>query len=341
VLKRIRNGERMPTVAELAAQYPHSRATVNRALRSLAEQGYLRLDRGRGIHLQQSHQILRIGLLVGPSLLETPTQPFAALLARGAREFFDARGIEHRLYIERPELLREGIPCKNLRRDLEAEWLHGLITAQCNAPGSFHYSALWRRRALPLVNIGTHHRVAHHVSTRPEAALRLALEVVRERGGRRVAVFGSGAPSEKRARALLEGYGLEAEEEWFARTGRGVGPEEQGYLNTQLLWSRPRRPDSLVVLDDVLAKGVMQALLELGVRVPEELHLVHHANRGSGIFYPISAPRVEYEPTDFIERAADLVLALVAEPSLSPKSEAVEPRLRLEDGSIRQEVAAG
>jgi DNA-binding LacI/PurR family transcriptional regulator len=114
-----------------------------------------------------------------------------------------------------------------------------------------------------------------------------------------------------------------------------VAAEERGYLDTRLLWEAREKPPALVILDDVVAKGAMQALLELRVRVPEDLCLVHTVNRGAGIFYPLAAPRVEYDPADFVGRAADLLLELLAEPELPPRTVYVTPRLRLEDGTIR------
>jgi len=341
VLRRIRAGEwavgeRMPTVADLAGEYPHSRATVNRALQTLAEQGYLSLDRGRGIHVRQNRRVIRIGLLVGPSLLEQPTHPFAALLARAARDHFDTEGVDHRLYIERPELLKEGIPCRNLRQDVEAGWLDALITAQCNAPGSLHYAPLWRRKAVPLVDLGAHHGIPHCVCGGGDTALHLALELIRERGAREVAFLSyTGADETKRER-LLDRHGLRTRPEWFRRSQGGLAAEGRGYMDTKLLWQNDAKPDALLVLDDVVAKGAMVALLEAGVHPPRDLCLVHHANRGSGIFYPIDAPRVEYDPADYVAKAADLALALVRDPQLPPRTERVEPRLRLEDGTIRE-----
>ena len=59
-----------------------------------------------------------------------------------------------------------------------------------------------------------------------------------------------------------------------------------GYRTARELLRRPQPPDLLVVHPDPIAQGVAQAVLESGIRVPEELTLVFHRNLELAAFFP-------------------------------------------------------
>lgn len=54
--------------------------------------------------------------------------------------------------------------------------------------------------------------------------------------------------------------------------------DEIGYEKTLELLTSPLRPDALIVYPDNAVPGVIQAILKLGVKVPEELFAVFHRN---------------------------------------------------------------
>jgi DNA-binding LacI/PurR family transcriptional regulator len=70
------------------------------------------------------------------------------------------------------------------------------------------------------------------------------------------------------------------------------------------LWAQPERPDGLVVFPDSIASGAIHALLALGVKVPDDLRLVLHRNRGVPLLCPLPATFLEADPD---EMAAVLV----------------------------------
>ena len=64
---------------------------------------------------------------------------------------------------------------------------------------------------------------------------------------------------------------------------------EAVYHATRELLTRPTRPDLLIVMPDSGVTGAIQAILELGVHVPEELRLVLHRNLGLEYFCSLPA----------------------------------------------------
>ena len=71
-----------------------------------------------------------------------------------------------------------------------------------------------------------------------------------------------------------------------------------GYEQTVALLKKSggRLPDVLLFTDDHLAQGGLLALMERGVRVPEDVKVVTHANRGLGPFWVKPLTRLEMDP---------------------------------------------
>lgn len=63
--------------------------------------------------------------------------------------------------------------------------------------------------------------------------------------------------------------------------------EAFGYRQFKEIWSQTEHPDGLLVFPDVVARGVVTAILETGVSVPEQLKLVMHRNVGVSFLNPL------------------------------------------------------
>lgn len=337
--ERIRNGEwpqgtRMPTVDVFTEEYPHSRVTVNKALQLLERKGVISMDRGRGIYALDEKLSRRIGLLIGPSLIAPRQSPFAAVVAQAAQDYFDEMGQDYKLYIEKRSLLSEGIPSKSLQRDLLQRELEGLITTHCDAPKTLATSRVWMENRIPVVDMGGHHFIPHQVTGDSEPALRKAFALARERGCRNVAVFHFAQDNAEIISALCGEFGIETQRNWFFGSLSGHSIEESGYLNMLGLWSHNKRPDALLIQDDVVAKGVSQAILKLGISLPGDLCVMACANKGSGIFLPQPIVQLEVDPMLHIRAAAELLHELMENPDLPPRQIKIPSQLRLEDGKI-------
>lgn len=73
----------------------------------------------------------------------------------------------------------------------------------------------------------------------------------------------------------LEDAGLPFRPEWIVE---GEFLQESGYRAMSFFMSLPERPTALVVIDDVVAFGIMRGLTELGYRVPHDLALAGFNN---------------------------------------------------------------
>ena len=78
---------------------------------------------------------------------------------------------------------------------------------------------------------------------------------------------------------------------------------------TELLKQDSARPDVFLFTDDHLAHGGLLALMERGVRVPEDVKVVTHANRGLAPFCIKPLTRLEMDPVAQGREVAQAVLA--------------------------------
>lgn len=85
-----------------------------------------------------------------------------------------------------------------------------------------------------------------------------------------------------------------------------------------------RRPtDAILFNDDYLAIGGIEAILEAGLRIPEDIRVVAYSNKGNEPVFGRSLARIENDPAADADAVADYVLALLE------GRRATAPRLRL------------
>jgi DNA-binding LacI/PurR family transcriptional regulator len=76
-------------------------------------------------------------------------------------------------------------------------------------------------------------------------------------------------------RRAMQEAGLRVSEDWIVE---GEFLQETGYRAMSMLMNLPERPTALVVIDDIVAFGVLHGLNELGYSVPQDMCLVGFNN---------------------------------------------------------------
>jgi len=104
---------------------------------------------------------------------------------------------------------------------------------------------------------------------------------------------------------LATDLGLTVKNNWMqVYYQHGLDPvralERFGYEGFLKLWSLPEKPEGLVVCPDNAVRGMLLALGQKQVRVPEELKLVLHKNESLDLFCPVPATfLVSSEPVSY------------------------------------------
>lgn len=280
-------GSRLPTRRDLQRSYHTTPVTVNRALRLLAEYGFVEARGRNGTfvarhppHLANFAITFPWGSDHAPSQFYRAIQNEAAKLQRPERRMHMFHGVQ------------EGAGVSDESRRLldlaQAHRLAGVIFA--HAPWTLLHAPVVVSQRLPRVGImaAVSDQSCPTVYPDLEGFIPKAFRSLAEHGRRRVGVLmlGSTNPRAAETRLMAEAgrQGLILRSPWV----QGVGLEStiwaQQVIKSMFDAPKTDRPDSLVIDDDNLVQHATQGLLAAGVRVPDDVEVVVLAN------FPWAAP---------------------------------------------------
>jgi LacI family transcriptional regulator len=171
-------------------------------------------------------------------------------------------------------------------------------------------------RSMPMVMIGRHDKSADYDTVTDDDIMGAGLVVdhLYELGHRRIAhvehkVSGRNHPSTLPQSVRAEGYRQ-------AMRRVGLAPdivstaytEEGGYQAARELLARDVRPTAIFAGADVAAIGVLNAVYEAGLRVPDDISIVGYDNTAFAALGPISLTSVDQDGHAMGANAARLVL---------------------------------
>jgi len=138
-------------------------------------------------------------------------------------------------------------------------------------------------------------------------------------------------------RRALGDRGLHTPEEYLVTLNQGEeASEKTGYEAMRKLLSLTPVPDGVFCYNDSTAMGAMQAILEAGLRIPQDVSLVGCGNPHYAEFLKVPLTSVDQVSEQIGERAAELVLSVIGAKGLAkPKSVLLEPRLVVRESSRR------
>ena len=185
---------------------------------------------------------------------------------------------------------------------------------------------------------------ANFVGVDDHAVGMLATRHLIEQGCRRIAHIRG--PEVSTALGRLEGYrqalteaGMQAMPEHIVSLGssgdhRG---EPGGYEAAKRLLAGKKRPDGIFCFNDPSALGAMRAILEAGLRVPEEIAVVGCGNLSYSDFLRVPLSSVDQGSDSIGRKAAAMALQVAREKSVTPpKCELIEPHLVIRASSLRK-----
>jgi LacI family transcriptional regulator len=279
-----------------------------------------------------------VGLVV-PDLLHTFFAQIAnalseALLKRGYGLIISTSG-------EDPDLER-----RTLER-LLARRLDALVIASASTTPEVLDHVLRQGQAVVLIDRRFPGLEANYVGADDESIGMLATEHLIEIGCRRIAHLRG--PETSPAAGRLSGY-LKALKKHRVKPSpdlvsaprpADVKSRESGEaLMRQLLELRPR-PDGVFAYNDPMAIGAIHAILDRGLRVPEDIAVIGAGNLHYDAELRVPLSSIDQQTDEIGERAARLTIALMeAKKPQRNKTVMIEPRLIVRD-STRRERRAG
>ncbi|WP_200954598.1 substrate-binding domain-containing protein [Rhizobacter sp. Root1221] len=278
--------------------------TLERVRKTIDELGYVRNESARQLRAGRSRTIGLVVLDVG--------NPFFIDVARGVEDAANAAGLAVILCNSDASTAKED----NYLDLLEQLRVRGVLITPVDTVGP-RLEAV-RQRGTPVVLLDRHARNKNQSSVWVDDVLggELAVDHLLETGHKRIAFVG-GAAKVKQVEDRLKGA-----QRAIRRSGKvdiEFGVHVAPSLNTvggiaaarQLLAMRPR-PTAVFCVNDLIALGVLQVALEMGLRIPHDVAIVGYDDieYAAAVSHPLSSVR---QPRRLIGQTAAKLLMDEAE----------------------------
>jgi DNA-binding LacI/PurR family transcriptional regulator len=291
-------GTGIPSTKALAAAWGVFPNTIKLALDPLVKEGLLDRRQNRGTRVLDGHRkIRRLGMYANFGSIPASDRDFLVSLQVELARVLEKQNAELKIWIDSrkspkslPENLIEACGKREIDGVVASHPSKEILKAMKSLPVPF--AALTSYRDYPA-------RVQLRYADFVESAVRRLAEC----GSRRVGVISNVIP--ERATEISNrqdvshfyqifaetaaSLGLESRPEWVihpASSKATIEIERFGYEAVKSLWKQQDRPDGLFIYPHTAVRGSLTALLELGVKIPEELQLVAHGNIETPILTP-------------------------------------------------------
>jgi LacI family transcriptional regulator len=220
----------------------------------------------------------------------------------------------------------------------------GVLLASAHDPNDADWRTRLTRLAVPLVLIDRRLVAMTFVGGDDDAIGFEATRHLFEQGYRRIAHI-AGPRTISTAVGRLKGYqralkatGLKAREDFVIESN--YHDESGGYEAMHKLLGFSPRPDAVFAASDPIAIGGLQAALEAGLQLPQDIGLIGVGNHRYGRYLRVPLSTVDQQRAAIGHSAANLILSRIEKKQFRPRSVLVPPKLVVRDSSNRVDLGA-
>jgi len=291
------SGHRFAPTQELARLWQTYPIAVHRALQQLAQENLVERLHRKGTFVRQDYSKLgTILLYIGTDIMSNEYLRFLRNLLRLLKERLDESKINYRIVLDhRSDDEQDGTPCRELVRLTKKQDIAGLIAL---AADTLRMTGL-KKLGLPLV-------APSDIQTNLSEIAALAIEGLAVQGCRRAgALIPRGVRMQSFAKNFIDegkARGIDVHPQWIVTPVEYIPDsfaEEGGYRLFCTLWEQEEKPDGLFVYPDIMVPGVVAAIAQVGLKVPEQLKLTVHKNREINVFCPYPAMAVVNDLSEY------------------------------------------
>lgn len=301
-------GQQLPTRVVLEARYRVSPETLQRSFDELKADGFLRAQRRGGTFVvDYPPHLHRYGLVMGtrqsdlgfPRFYGVLTEQAQALEKTGTRSMSVYQGV-----LDASDRKEHD----QLIHDLEHQTLAGVIFCGFEPEQYKLYN-------VPKVIMGLHEKHGAgsyaYVGLSHDIYIKRAMDYFHSQGRRRLGVISVSGWEKYFQSSLIkisDQYGLTFEDHLMQMVSLRDCYTARRLVKLLMHPDHSKRPDALLVADDNILEYVHAGLVELGIRVPEDVTVVAHANFPSvGIANGLPMRRLGYDAREVIEHGLQFI----------------------------------
>ncbi|MCE9613907.1 MAG: substrate-binding domain-containing protein [Lentisphaerae bacterium] len=325
---QLREGDQLPSTQALASEWGANTGAVQQAMALLVKEGRLWRAPRKGTFVRRRvARHMRVVVYYPEDALSRPSFGFQTALYQRIKDALLGQELVPEAWVDSRPMAGQAVAWGRLAQAADAGHVQAVILPFTDAV----HLAWLRKLPLPLAAF-TNVTIPGAVTFDEGAFYTLALESLARRACHTVGIVGPvppSAPVQARCRREAARLGLRWREAWLRYPAPATPPprrtkdvvavhQRHGYDAFRAIWKQREHPQGLVVTNDVVAMGVMVAMLELGVRAGRDIQVVSHRNRDVKIFCPMPVTFVDYD-------TAALAEALVGQVQRQWRGEPAQP----------------
>ncbi len=309
-------GEKLPTERELQNRLGVSQRTVREALIRISEDGLIERRQGAGTFVAKRPKVGTVAILANLDSLASKVGYYYRNVVEFAKKHIKESGFRPVLSVghgNTPEEFASSVHLfdKSIARDIV-----GVFSSLDMGPLEEEFE----KRDIPSVSIVAAKPTRQHcVVLDYQAMIVKGVKFLREKGYSEFALFYNDSPMENVEKELrleniirdgLVGAGISLGKVQIVAVpwSRNL---EQAYDVFKRFWEQPRRPRAVFFVDDGTCEVALQAILELGIKVPDELSIITHSNKGRVFYFPVSVTRIEFDTEEAVRLAWEMMEKLI------------------------------
>ena len=310
----LKSGDRLPTYRRILQELNISDVTAQRALGILQDDGYIERQHGKGIFVADRLATGELAIVIRPQLLEPASSPYY---------YFMTRGIWEAVHEYNPDCMVKMHFGRKTDTDYEQATSLDILEPRVmkNLRGVFTFHHLYetetqlQKAGIPVVALGKFGS-SYSVEFDNHSFYEQAISHLRDVGCKSVGLLScklgenpQNSPEALLVSACAKTKGLESRPEWMLSADKVS--EKAGYELFKKFLGLSDKPDGIIVTDDVFCCGVLRAILQFGIKVPQQLRLITHANKQMVFPYHMPLTRIENDTTKQAKLAAGMMISLV------------------------------